>query len=602
MGLGDGGDVLGPLFPVGALADLVHEAGVDGLPPVADLEQHLLDVVGGLGLLVGEALGVLPGVGGGAVLVADRLVAGADVPDADVLRSLAVQPDLVDGGVEPVVVSPQGLEHLPDGLEPLVVGKGLRGRHARGHGDRQDDVAVGLAVGSAHDAADGLHHVHDRVARVQEQDRVQAGYVHALGQAARVGQDAGAGGAGVLLEPVQELVAAQRVERAVDVVDLAAEHVLVRVVVGVDDGVEVGGDGPGVRDGPGKGDGALHRRRVVAEAGAVGEGARALGQGVPAADDLRRVIQVELGLPARQSRLQRPGDDALVDDEDQDLVVGEQALLDGLAEPEAVELRPVQLLVVHRGDGRVLVLRLLLGLIAVDARRRGHVQPAVPAEVAVVVHADERRLIRPGQDDAGRPMRLVADNQVEPPEALLLGRRDGVNRLVRGQHDRHARADIDAAHLGDEPRWARRGGQREVVRGQIPVVALGPLLADLRVGADREGPHRDGRLMGPFPQRLRQQRDRRDQEQDTGPLPLISLRALPLEPLGDLQAREGLARAAGHDEPDPVMVREAREHRVECLGLVQAGPLLRVQAQLDLDGHIAGGGDAPVDRAGRDVG
>jgi hypothetical protein len=129
---------------------------------------------------------------------------------------------------------------------------------------------------------------------VQEKDRVEARHVHALGQAARVRQDAGAGRAGVLLEPVEELVAAQRVEGAVDMVNIAAENVLISVVVGVDDGVEVRGDGLGVRDGPGEGHGALHRRGVVPEVGAVGKGAGPLGQGVPAADDLRRVVKVQL--------------------------------------------------------------------------------------------------------------------------------------------------------------------------------------------------------------------------------------------------------------------------------------------------------------------
>ncbi len=293
MGLGDGGDVLRPVLPVGTLADLVHQPGVDDLAPVAGREQGELDLLGCLGLLVLEALGVLPG-DGRAVLVTDRLIAGADMPDADVLRGLVVQPDLVDRRVEPVVVRPQGLEHLPDGLEPLVVRECLGRRHARGDGDGQDDVAVRLAFGAAHDAADGLDDVHDRVARVEEQDRVQARHVHALGQAARVRQDAGAGRAGVLLEPVEELVAAQRVEGAVDMVNIAAEHILISVVVGIDDGVEILGDRLGVRDGPGEGHGAFHRRSVVPEIGAVGKGARPLGQGVPAADDLRRVVKVQL--------------------------------------------------------------------------------------------------------------------------------------------------------------------------------------------------------------------------------------------------------------------------------------------------------------------
>jgi hypothetical protein len=183
--LGDGGDVLCPLLPVGALADLVDQPGVDGLAPVVDPEQGHLDVLGGLGLLLRDALRLLPRGCVGAVLVADRLVAWAHVPDADVLWGLVVQPDLVDRRVEPVVVRPQGLEHLPDGLEPLVVSQRLRRRHARRHGDRQDDVPVRLAFGAAHDPADGLDDIHDRVARVQEQHRVQAWHVHALGQCGR---------------------------------------------------------------------------------------------------------------------------------------------------------------------------------------------------------------------------------------------------------------------------------------------------------------------------------------------------------------------------------------------------------------------------------
>ena len=47
----------------------------------------------------------------------------------------------------------------------------------------------------------------------------------------------------------------------------------------------------------------------------------------------------------------------LVDGEDEHLVVGEQALLDGLAEAEAVELRAVQGLVVHRRQLGVVLLR-----------------------------------------------------------------------------------------------------------------------------------------------------------------------------------------------------------------------------------------------------
>ena len=48
------------------------------------------------------------------------------------------------------------------------------------------------------------------------------------------------------------------------------------------------------------------------------------------------------------------------------------------------------------------------------------------------------------------------------------------------------------------------------------------------------------------------------------------------------------------------MAREARKHGFQRVSLVRARLLLRVQAQLNLDGH-AWRGNPPVDRAGGDV-
>ena len=59
-----------------------------------------------------------------------------------------------------------------------------------------------------------------RVARVEEQHGVQRGHVHAFGQAAGVGEDAAGVGGRSALSQSSSVAAAQRVEGAVDVVDL----------------------------------------------------------------------------------------------------------------------------------------------------------------------------------------------------------------------------------------------------------------------------------------------------------------------------------------------------------------------------------------------
>ena len=61
--LGDGGDVLCPLLPVGALADLIYQPGVDGFAPVVDLQQGQLDSVGSFGLLLLQVLRFCPHAG-----------------------------------------------------------------------------------------------------------------------------------------------------------------------------------------------------------------------------------------------------------------------------------------------------------------------------------------------------------------------------------------------------------------------------------------------------------------------------------------------------------------------------------------------------------
>ena len=169
----NGGNILGPLLPVTPRADLLDQAGVDRLPPLAQrpqVEGRLLmrRSTGGVAVISGSPKGV---------------------DDGDLVRLGLVEIDLVDHGVEALIVSAQRLKHLPHHPEGVIVRQNVLGRHPRRDRHRQDDVAVLLTRSQAHHPPHGLNDVHLGLARGQEHDRVQGRDVHTLGQAPGVGQD-----------------------------------------------------------------------------------------------------------------------------------------------------------------------------------------------------------------------------------------------------------------------------------------------------------------------------------------------------------------------------------------------------------------------------
>ena len=91
-------------------------------------------------------------------VVASRRPEG--VNNGDPVRLGTIEVDLVDHGVEALVVGAQCLEHFPHHPEDIVVRQHLLGRHTRRDCHRQDDVAVLLARGQAHDPPHGLDDIH----------------------------------------------------------------------------------------------------------------------------------------------------------------------------------------------------------------------------------------------------------------------------------------------------------------------------------------------------------------------------------------------------------------------------------------------------------
>ena len=159
--------------------------------------------------------------------------------------------------------------------------------------------------------------------------------------------------------------------------------------VGGGDLLELGGDALGGLDVLRERDRAPHGLRVQPE-GVLG--VSALGEPVPAAHEPGRIVEVQLAVLGERP-LHRLVHRLLVHGEDQDLVVREHAEAYGLAEAEAVELRPVDVFVVHRCEDSLGLAGLRLGGVVVDPRRRGHVQTLGSLEVVLVVHAHKGGLL-----------------------------------------------------------------------------------------------------------------------------------------------------------------------------------------------------------------
>ena len=493
----------GPVLPVLAVPHLLHDLGVDGVPPLLRILER--QVQHGL-------LAVL--VGGdhhrGVVVHGHRDHVQAVVP-------VLVEVDVVDHRLETVVVRAQRVEHGPDDLVLLAVLQcGLR-RHPGGDAHRQDDVPVVLVLGPAHHPPHGLHHVHLRVAGVEEHHRVQAGNVHALGETPRVGEDAALVLLRLRLQPPQLAAPLRHVHGAVHV--LGAQQQILRVVLRellahplqrVSNPLRLADVGGERHRAPHGSRGTRARSGVVPAA----RGGTARGQALPAADHAGDVVNAELAVLVREQLLELARDRGLVHREHQDLVVAEQTALHGLAEAQAVELGAEQCCVVHGRDHHGVLLRLLPGALVEHARRGRHVEALGAADEGPVVDAHERGVLLTGQRGAGGAVGLVADDQVEVREAHLLRLVQHVDGLVRGEHHGAARVVREAIQLSDQTFGARGGRQRQVRGGDV----IRGALAHLHVRAHRERAELLGGVPLPLGERLGQQGDGGHQEQHRGVL------------------------------------------------------------------------------------
>lgn len=379
MAAGDVGHVAGPFFPVAALSAFFDDAGVEGVFPFAELGEE------------GEGHGFLDlaflifSRNGGVALVGG--IAFADADDANLGRGFFVEFDLVDDGIEAVVVGAEGLEDLPDDGVLLVVFEGFLRGGVGGDADGEDDVAVLLAGSLAHDAAHRLDDIDNRVARVEEHDGVEGGDIDAFGETAGIGEDAAVVRRRGFLEPVEFVATGDGVHAAIDVVEFNIEEVFFVGVVGfvvIDELGEVVAESLGVSDGAGEGDGGAHGSEAELYDDLVGGGViELLGEAIPATGDADGVVEVEGVVGVGDKGLEGFGGVGFIDGEDEDLVVGEEVFFDGFAKAEAVEFWAEGVLVVHGAEGGVGVGGFDLGFIAEDLGGGRHVEALGGADLVI---------------------------------------------------------------------------------------------------------------------------------------------------------------------------------------------------------------------------
>ncbi len=252
-----------------------------------------------------------------------------------------------------------------------------------------------------------------------------------------------------------------------------------------------------------------------------------------------------------------------------------------------MELFPVEFLVIHGADGDVVLLCRDLGGIRVDARGGRHIEALGGAEVFGIVDADEvafRFIIEGG---SGGAVGLIADDEIEIAEAVkVLGAADDIERMIGGEDDAHVVRVVALFHFLREALGIGGGGVAELVgEGLDDVFILVALFPDLGIRADCEGVERDVAFLGPLGEGLGKQVQAGYEEEHE----LV----FPGDFLGDLEAGEGLARAAGHDELATVGGLQSGDDFALGAGLVRAEILLFLE-----DRRGAGLILRPVDLAG----
>ena len=341
-----------------------------------------------------------------------------------------------------------------------------------------------------------------------------------------------------------------------------------------------------------EGHGTLHRFEVITE-GSLQLAAAALGEAVPTAHQLRHVINGELVGLIGQKVLEGGRNLRLRNAQHQHLVIGQQALLHGLAEADTVEHRTESIHVIHGTEHGGLLARLELRVLIKNLGGSRHVDALAARHPVIVVNLHEVRLRLIRQSHAGRAVRLIANNQVELANTRSLSRRHRVNGVVGGEDHLETLIQRVGVHRGGQLGTVRRRGQLQILNaqvGQVGVSATALLLAThLGIGTHRISMERTLNLVRELRNGLRHERQGRHHEEHTR-VAAILLGKL----LGQANRGEGLAGTAGHNQLTAVVLLQTFQSPCNGDVLVRAELLMRLVTDLLLARVIQGIG-RPVD-------
>ena len=212
-----------------------------------------------------------------------------------------------------------------------------------------------------------------------------------------------------------------------------------------------------------------------------------LGKRLPAANDLCRIVHLELVALIGQQGLKLAIDVAFFHRQHQHLVVHQQATGDGFRESDDMQLRPVQGLIIHRVQRHIITLGHCLGTDAVDARSCRHVQAPGSPDVVIVMHPDESAFVIPLIGGTGGAVRLITDDEIKIFQLMhLLSLMDHVDRMVGAEHHRHVILIMPFPDILCEALAVCRGWIRQLMNLHLDgvIILLAALLPDITVGAD----------------------------------------------------------------------------------------------------------------------
>ena len=230
-----------------------------------------------------------------------------------------------------------------------------------------------------------------------------------------------------------------------------------------------------------------------------------LGQSLPAANDLGRIVNPQLVVFACQKRLQLAIDVALLHRKHNHLVINQKIPAYRFRERDDMQLLSIIGFFVHGVERNGISLRDRLGIAAIYSWRRSHVQALGGPYVGRMVHPDKSTFVIPFIGRAGCSVSLVADDQIKVFQSMVMLRLvDDINGMIGAEHHRHVFAIMPFLDIFSQTLAVCCGWVRQLMHQHLDgaIVLASALLAYIAVRANCKAMQGNLAFVAPFRQRL----------------------------------------------------------------------------------------------------